>query len=84
MSQVTSAQNGQQDSKEKRHHLLLYKAQPKSIDLLSARNTVAKSILFSQKSHRMHSYSKDGETVWGHGILETTPLVMIKGWKAKE
>lgn len=49
MSQVTSAQNDQQDRKEKRHSLLLEKAQPKSIDLLSASHTVAKSVYCSRK-----------------------------------
>lgn len=44
MSQVTSAQNDQQDSREKGHRLLLDKAQRKSFHLLSASHTVAKSM----------------------------------------
>lgn len=44
MSQVTSAQNDQQDIKKKRQRLLLDRAQRKSIHLLSASPTVAKSM----------------------------------------
>lgn len=58
MSQVTSAQNDQQDIKEKRHRLLLDKAQRKvfifSQQALQWQNQWRARLWFSQKSHRLH------------------------------